>query len=117
MKRIVSILLVVIMILGAAALVACGEKNNEIPAKDVTVESASWKDGKLCLIINGKEKLYARQSSTSEMFTPDLPIAEFAEELEWEGIIWTVYSVKEKEDLSVVFAISGTNSVWVCIAE
>ena len=115
MKRIFAFALAVIMIVSTAALAACGN-DPEQPEEEI-VESARWEGSKLCLTVNGKDRYYTRSATSSEMFSPDLVLAEFTEELEWEGIIWTVYSVKEREDLSTVIAISGTNSIWICTAE
>lgn len=121
MKRIFALILAILMLLAAISLVACkgsqqGEEETTAQVEE-TVESACWEGDKLCLTVNGKKRYYTRATTSSEMFSPDKTVSEFTEELEWEGIIWTVYSVKEREDLSVVFAISGTGSIWICTAE
>jgi len=76
-------------------------------------DATGFYGGMLYLKLGEETLIYESYEASPEMLNADVLLDSFYTETSVEGIIWEIYSTKEHPDLSVVLAISGTNSTWV----
>jgi hypothetical protein len=74
------------------------------------IHTASFADDG-CLLFNNEH--YELKPIPQEI-TPDSEIASFTTETAIEGIVWSVFTIKEYPNREHLLLMSGTNSNWLC---
>ena len=101
MKKLLCTALALLLLVGCSAIRPTAEHH------------PSGFDGELLYVnLEGETYCYRRVKAGTGGLTPEDDLDSFTVQTAVEGIVWTIWSVKEHPDRTTVAVISGTNSSW-----